>query len=51
MNTIASSFLIESSLNLQVTRSGITSRRISMSGQIGLLALELLALERRAFSP
>ena len=43
--------LIGSSSNLQITRTDIKSRTSSLSSQIGLFALELLALERRNFSP
>ena len=44
---LARSFLIESSSKLLVTRTGIKARTSLISGQIRLLALELLALEWR----
>ena len=43
------SFLIESSSKLLVTRTGIKARTSLISGQIGLLTLELFALEWRKF--
>ena len=42
---LARSFSIESSRKLLVTRAGIKARTSLISGQIGLLTLELLALE------
>ena len=45
MNTIKPSFLIGSSSNLQLMRKGIKSWTSLILGQIGLFALELLALE------
>ena len=47
VDTIASSFLIVSSSNLQVTRTAIESRMTSNSGDIHPLTSELPALERR----
>ena len=46
---LACSFLIESSSNLLVTRTGIKARTSLISGRIRLLTLELLALEWRKF--
>ena len=46
---LARSFLIESSSKLLVTRTGIKARMSLISGHIGLLTLELLALEWRKF--
>ena len=46
---LACSFLIESSSNLVVTRTGIKARTSLISGRIRLLTLELLALEWRKF--
>ena len=46
---LARSFLIESSSKLLVTRTCIKARMSLISGQIGLLTLELLALEWRKF--
>ena len=46
---LAFSFLIESSSNLLVTRTGIKARTSLTSGRIRLLTLELLALEWRKF--
>ena len=46
METIAPSFLIELSSNVQVSRRAIESRTSSNSGHICLLTLELRALER-----
>ena len=48
---IAPSLLIESSSNLQVTRTAIKSRTSSNSGKIGLFTLELLALECKKKTP
>ena len=45
----AHSFLIESSSKLLATRIGIKASTSLISGQIGLLTLELLALEWRKF--
>ena len=50
VDTIALSILSGSSLNMQVTRSGIKSRKSSISLEIGLFALESLALESRIYS-
>ena len=47
----APSFLIGSSPVLLVTRTGITSWMSLILGQIGLIAFELLALERQNFFP
>ena len=47
MNTKGPSFLMGSSLNLQVRRTGIKSWMSWILGQIRLFALELLALERQ----
>ena len=46
MTSIALSFLIGSSLFLQVTRTSITSKTILKFGQIGANTAELAALER-----
>ena len=46
VSTLAPSFLIGSSLYLQVTRTFITSRTSSKFGQIGPRTAELAALER-----
>ena len=46
---LACSFLIESSSDLLVTRTGIKAWTSLISGRIRLLTLELLALERRKF--
>ena len=46
---LALSFLIESSSNLLVTRTGIKARTSLILGPIRLLTLELLALEWRKF--
>ena len=46
MKRIAPSILIGPSSNLQVTRTGKTSRTSLNSGKIRLVTLELLALER-----
>ena len=46
VNTLAPSFLNESSLFLQVMRPTITSRMSSKFGQIGQWTVELAALER-----
>ena len=46
VRSIATSFWIGCSSNLQVTRIAIKSRISLISGQIGLFSLELLALER-----
>ena len=46
MTTLAPSFLIGSSLFLQVTRTTIKSRMGSSLGKIGLWTYELSALER-----
>ena len=46
MTTLALSFLIGSSLFLQVTRTSITSRTSFKFGQIGPRTAELAALER-----
>ena len=43
-------FVFGSSSKLQVTRTGIKSRTSSISGQIRLFTLELLAFERQNFS-
>ena len=49
---IVPSFLIGSSLNLQVTRTGIKSQTSSILAKLfRLFALELLALERQNFFP
>ena len=50
-NTLAPSFLIESSSCLQVMRTTITSRTSSKFGQIGQWTAELAALERLEKSP
>ena len=47
MNTLAPSFLIGSSLYLQVTRTYITSRTSSKFDQIGPSTAELAALENQ----
>ena len=47
VRSVTTSFLIGASSNLQVTRTSIKSRTSSISGQIGLFTLVLLALERR----
>ena len=47
MDTLALSFLIGSSLFLQVTRTFIISRMSSKFGQIGPRTAELAALERQ----
>ena len=44
------SFLIESSSKLLVTRTGIKTRTSLILGQIGLLTLELLALNDENFT-
>ena len=49
VDTIVPSFLIGSSSNLQISRSGIKSRTCFILGQIRLFALELLALECQHF--
>ena len=46
---LARSFLIESSSNLLVTRTGIKARMSLISGRIRLLTSELLTLEWRKF--
>ena len=46
---LASSFFIESSSKLLVTRTGLKARSSSILGRIGRLILELLALEWRKF--
>ena len=46
VSTLAPSFLIGSSLYLQVTRKSITSRTSLKLGQIGPRTVELAALER-----
>ena len=46
---LARSFSIESSSKLLITRTGIKARTSLILGQIGLLTLELLALERQKF--
>ena len=51
MTTLAPSFLIGSSLYLQVTRTSITSRTSSKFGEIGPRTAELAALERLEKSP
>ena len=51
VNTLAPSFLIESSSYLQVTRTSITSRMSSKFGQIGLRTAELAALGHLEKSP
>ena len=51
MNTVAPSFLIGSSLYLQVTRTSITSRTSLKFGEIGPRTAELAALERLEKSP
>ena len=51
MTTLALSFLIGSSLFLEVTRTSITSRMSSKFGQIRLRTAELAALERLEKSP
>ena len=50
LTVITPLLLIGSSLNLQVTRTGIKSQISLIWGQVGLLALELLDLERENFS-
>ena len=45
VSMLARSFLIESSSKLLITRKGIKAQTSSISGQIRLLTLELLALE------
>ena len=47
---LARSFLIESSLQLLVTRTGIKARTSLISGRLRLLTLELLALEWQKFN-
>ena len=51
MTTLAPSFLIGSSLFLQVTRKNIKSRMGSKFGKIGPGTYELAALERLEKSP
>ena len=51
MTTLALSFLIRSSLFLQVTRTSITSQTSSKFGQIEKGTVELAALERLEKSP
>ena len=51
MTTLALSFLIGSSLFLQVTRTTIKSRMGSKFGKIGPRTCELAALERLEKSP
>ena len=51
MTTLAPSFLIGSSLFLQVTRTTIKSRTCSKFGKIGPGTNELAALERLEKSP
>ena len=51
VSTLAPSFLIGSSLYLQVTRTSITSRMSSKFGQIGPRTAELAALERKKKIP
>ena len=51
MTTLAPSFLIGSSLFLQVTRTTVKSRMGSNFGKIGLGIFELAALERLEKSP
>ena len=51
MTTLAPSFLICSSLFLQVTRTTIISRMGSKLGKIGQVTYELAALERLEKSP
>ena len=51
MTTLAPSFLICSSLFLQVTRTTIKSRLGSNFGKIGIGTCELAALERLEKSP
>ena len=51
VSTLAPSFLIGSSLYLQVTRTFMTSRTSSKFGQIGPRTAELAALERLEKSP
>ena len=46
MNTITTLFLIGSSSNLHVTRTGVNSPKSVNSGHICALTLELPALER-----
>ena len=50
VRSITTSFLIGASSNLQVMRTSIKYQTSSISGQIGLFTLELLALERQKFS-
>ena len=50
VSTLTPSVLIRSLSNLQVTRTGITSRTTSNFGQFGPLPLELGALERLIIS-
>ena len=51
VRSIITSFFIRASSNLQVTRPSLKSQTSSISGQIGLFTLELLALERRKTFP
>ena len=51
VSTLAPSFLIGSSSNLQVTRTSIISQTSSKLGQIGPRTAELAALERLEKSP
>ena len=51
VSTLAPSFLIRSSLYLQVTRTSITSRTSSKFGKIEPRTAELAALERLEKSP
>ena len=51
VNTLAPLFLIRSSSYLEVTRTSITSQRISKFGQIEPKTAELAALERLENSP
>ena len=51
VQSITTSFLIGALLNLQVTRTAIKSQMCLILGQVGLVTLELLALERRKIFP
>ena len=51
MTTLGLSFLVGSSLFLQVTRTSITPRMFSKFGKVGPRAVELAALERLEKSP
>ena len=51
VRSITTSVLIGNSSNLQITKTAIKSRISSISGQIGLVGLELPALEQRKIFP